>query len=101
MLRIPNQSDEFRYERINDVLEILDLIQCQNTPIGNRDNEKTLSDAEFRRLTIGSVILTNPSILLIDEPTTGERKNAFLILFRIENRFFFFSQDSTQIHRNW
>ena len=99
MLRIQNQSDEFRYERINDVLEILDLIQCQNTPIGNRDNEKTLSDAEFRRLTFGSIILTNPSILLIDEPTTGERKTRF-VLFCFKSKTLFFSQDSTQLHQD-
>lgn len=80
MLRMQQHTDDYRRERIMDVLEVLDLYQCQNTPIGIPGNDKGLSNGELRRLTFASVVLTNPSILLIDEPTSGDGRD-FLLAF--------------------
>jgi ABC-type multidrug transport system ATPase subunit len=71
MLRMKTNTDEYRRERIEDVLKVLDLVQCQNTAIGIPGQLKGISGGELRRLTFASVVLTNPSLLLIDEPTSG------------------------------
>ena len=65
-------TDQYRYDRITDVLKVLDLTACQNTLIGIPGRLKGLSDGELRRLMFASVVLTNPSLLLIDEPTSGK-----------------------------
>ncbi|CAF0783389.1 unnamed protein product [Adineta steineri] len=75
MLRMKTNTDEYRHERIEDVLQVLDLISCQNTIIGIPGKLKGLSGGELRRLTFASVILTNPALLLIDEPTSGLDSN--------------------------
>ena len=87
-------TDDYRKERILDVLEVLELIPYQNTPIGALTDEKGLSGGEFRRLTFASVVLTNPSILLIDEPTSGSTR------FLVRRFDVLLSQDSTVIFRS-
>jgi ATP-binding cassette, subfamily G (WHITE), eye pigment precursor transporter len=72
MLGMPTSTDQYRCDRITDVLKVLDLTFCQNTLIGIPGRLKGLSDGERRRLTFASVVLMNPSLILIDEPTSGE-----------------------------
>ena len=71
MLRMKSNTDRYRHERVKDVLQVLDLTQCQNTVIGTTGKLKGISGGELRRLTFASVVLTNPALLLIDEPTSG------------------------------
>ena len=64
-------TDRYRCERVDDVLQVLDLAHCQHTMIGIPGKLKGISGGELRRLTFASVVLTNPALLLIDEPTSG------------------------------
>ena len=46
--------------------------KCENTKIGSPDRGiKGISGGERRRLAFASEVLTNPSIMFCDEPTTG------------------------------
>jgi ABC-type multidrug transport system ATPase subunit len=48
------------------------LKKCENTIIGNPQlGIKGISGGEMRRLAFASEIITNPSILFCDEPTSG------------------------------
>jgi ABC-type multidrug transport system ATPase subunit len=65
-----------RLERIEQVMMELNLKRCENIIIGSPErNMKGISGGERRRLAFASEIITNPSILFCDEPTSGLGKN--------------------------
>ena len=51
------------------MLEELNLIKCQNTPIGSPGIKKGVSGGERKRTSIGNELIDNPSLLFVDEPT--------------------------------
>ncbi len=66
-------SQQFKYpepgeanKRARDLLNVFDLLRYQN------QSPYTLSLGEQRRLTLASVMLHNPSLLLLDEPFIGQ-----------------------------
>lgn len=66
MLRLPpSMKDEDRYSRVNFLIKKLRLTSCENTLI------QSLSGGEGRRITLASCLLTNPSVLLIDDLNSG------------------------------
>ena len=73
MLRMENSTTKSqRMERIEQVMMELNLKKCEDQRIGNPGrNEKGISGGERRRLAFASEIITNPSILFCDEPTSG------------------------------
>ena len=50
---------------VDNVVKILGIQKCQNTKIN------LISGGEKKRCNIGTELLTNPSLLLLDEPTSG------------------------------
>lgn len=44
---------------------------AEHTLVGGAGGRKGISGGERRRLTIGCVLVTLPSVLCLDEPTTG------------------------------
>ena len=48
----------------------LNLHKCKNTKIGS-SLKKGLSGGEKKRVSIATEMLTNPSVIFLDEPTTG------------------------------
>ncbi|KAJ3010711.1 hypothetical protein HKX48_007231 [Thoreauomyces humboldtii] len=70
-LRLPNSMPlQEKYDLVESVILELGLKECADTIIGD-DRRKGCSGGEKRRVTVGVQLLLNPSILYMDEPTTG------------------------------
>ncbi|KAI1763104.1 P-loop containing nucleoside triphosphate hydrolase protein [Hypoxylon sp. FL1150] len=70
-LRLPPPTTEDERMRIvEEVILELGLKDCADTRIGNSQH-RGCSGGEKRRVSIGVQLLANPSILFLDEPTTG------------------------------
>ena len=70
-LRLPSPSTKKdRYDIVEKVILELGLKECANTSIGNNVH-RGCSGGEKRRTSIGVQMLANPSLLFLDEPTTG------------------------------
>jgi ABC-type multidrug transport system ATPase subunit len=63
-------------------LEDLKLTKCENTKIGGAVI-KGVSGGERKRCSIGVELITNPSLIFLDEPTTGLDSYTATILMRI------------------
>ncbi|TGZ83724.1 hypothetical protein EX30DRAFT_89937 [Ascodesmis nigricans] len=70
-LRLPANTTKVEREQIvEEVILQLGLKECANTPIGDNQH-KGCSGGEKRRVSIGVQLLVNPSVVFLDEPTTG------------------------------
>ncbi|KAJ3155417.1 hypothetical protein HDU86_004319 [Geranomyces michiganensis] len=70
-LRLPNEMPlRKKYQLVESVLLELNLKECADTIIGD-DRRKGCSGGEKRRVSIGVQLLVNPSVIYMDEPTTG------------------------------
>uniref|UniRef100_A0A914Z0W5 ABC transporter domain-containing protein n=1 Tax=Panagrolaimus superbus TaxID=310955 RepID=A0A914Z0W5_9BILA len=63
-------SDKIK-QRIEEIMDELGLTKCKNSVIGLSGIKKGISGGEAKRLMVASVLLDNPSIVFLDEPTTG------------------------------
>ncbi|KAI3849278.1 hypothetical protein MKX03_001677 [Papaver bracteatum] len=71
LLRLPNTiTKEEKRIRTEEVITQLGLTGCKNNIMGG-PFIRGVSGGERKRASIGQEILTNPSLLLLDEPTTG------------------------------
>eukprot|EP00121_Abeoforma_whisleri_P006665 Awhi_evm1s6069 len=66
-LKIPKEQ---RLRLVQEIIRELGLVDCANTFIGN-EVRRGVSGGEMRRVSVGLNLLTNPSILFLDEPSTG------------------------------
>ena len=66
-----NLSDECAKKSAESLLEELGLKKCADTIIGKHDSMQGISGGERKRTNIGVELITQPRILLLDEPTTG------------------------------
>jgi ABC-type multidrug transport system ATPase subunit len=80
-LRLPRAvSDEIKEKIVDEILDILDLTSMANFIIGNQ-RIIGLSPAQCKRVNIGLELVANPSILFLDEPTTGlDSKNSMTVM---------------------
>ncbi|KAH8174936.1 ABC transporter domain-containing protein [Sarocladium implicatum] len=70
-LRLPSSTTaEDRSRVVEEVILELGLKECANTRVGNSQH-RGCSGGEKRRVSIGVQLLSNPSVLFLDEPTTG------------------------------
>lgn len=76
-LRLAGMTREKRREAVETVILELGLKECADTRVGNNIH-KGCSGGEKRRCSIAVQLLSNPSVLFLDEPTTGRS----LLLFR-------------------
>jgi ABC-type multidrug transport system ATPase subunit len=71
-LRLPSRStQQEREDVVEDTILELGLKECADTRIGTSANSQC-SGGEKRRTSIGVQLLSDPSVLFCDEPTTGE-----------------------------
>lgn len=76
-LRLPSGvSRSRRAEIVQDTIRELGLASCADTVVGGGrkgggGSSKGISGGERRRLSIGCILVTLPSVLIVDEPTTG------------------------------
>ena len=63
-------STQMREEKVNDVIDRLGLSHCRHTRIGSA-LVKGISGGERKRVSIGFELITDPSLLLCDEPSSG------------------------------
>ena len=61
---------EQKMARVDKVIADLKLTKCQNTKIGG-PLVKGVSGGERKRTSIGVELITDPSLIFLDEPTTG------------------------------
>ncbi|KAH8674176.1 P-loop containing nucleoside triphosphate hydrolase protein [Xylariales sp. PMI_506] len=66
----PTTSVEDQRKVVEEVILELGLKECADTPIGD-NRHRGCSGGEKRRVSIGIQLLANPSVLFLDEPTTG------------------------------
>ncbi|KAI0096875.1 P-loop containing nucleoside triphosphate hydrolase protein [Nemania sp. FL0031] len=66
----PPATDDQRARIVEEVILELGLKDCADTRIGNSQH-RGCSGGEKRRTSIGVQLLANPSVLFLDEPTTG------------------------------
>lgn len=70
-LRLPPPTSSAERQRVvEDVLLELGLKECADTRIGN-NTHRACSGGEKRRTSLGVQMLANPSVLFLDEVTTG------------------------------
>jgi ABC-type multidrug transport system ATPase subunit len=70
-LRLPSSTTaEDRTRVVEEVILELGLKECADTRVGNSQH-RGCSGGEKRRVSIGVQLLSNPSVLFLDEPTTG------------------------------
>jgi ABC-type multidrug transport system ATPase subunit len=69
-MRLKDLSEDEKMEKVNSLIKLLGLEKCKDTKVGNA-MIRGISGGERKRTSIGVELLTNPSILFLDEPTTG------------------------------
>jgi ABC-type multidrug transport system ATPase subunit len=71
-LRLPSSTtSQQRNQLVEEVILELGLKECADTRVGDGYKRGGCSGGERRRVSIGVQMLRNPSILFLDEPTTG------------------------------
>lgn len=85
-LRLPSSVTQAeRKQLVEEVIAELSLKEAAETRIGNHAH-KGCSGGEKRRTSLGVQLLSNPSLLWLDEPTTGlDSTSAFQVVKTLQN----------------
>ncbi|CAL4917606.1 unnamed protein product [Urochloa decumbens] len=85
-LRLPSNTDkETRYEFVDEVLKIVELHEIKDALVGS-PGMNGLSLEQRKRLTVAIELVSNPSIILMDEPTTGlDARSAAIVIRAVKN----------------
>jgi len=79
-MRLPNKNENQRKEIVEDLLDNLGLTKSANTKVGSVLS-KGISGGERKRTAIGYELIVDPSVLFLDEPTTGlDSASAFKVV---------------------
>lgn len=76
-MRFPKKKHK---EQVLKTLEMVEMEQCANCQIGN------LSGGQQQRVWIAKALVSNPKIIILDEPTTGIDTHSTEILLRLLTR---------------
>jgi ATP-binding cassette subfamily G (WHITE) protein 2 len=66
-----NVSFKVKMDIVNRVISQLGLEKCADSKIGNQNNRR-VSGGERKRTNIGMELVLSPTVLLLDEPTSGK-----------------------------
>ncbi|KAG2387158.1 hypothetical protein C9374_001490 [Naegleria lovaniensis] len=80
---LPNSS---KMERVDVIMQELGLSKVADTIVGLPGLSKGISGGERKRLCIAIELLTEPSVLFLDEPTTGLDAKTSLNVIQLINR---------------
>ncbi|KAF3763128.1 hypothetical protein M406DRAFT_347013 [Cryphonectria parasitica EP155] len=81
----PGSASEDRVRMVEEVIMELGLKEAADTRVGDTTH-RGLSGGEKRRVSIGVQMLANPSVLFLDEPTTGlDASSAFQLVRTLKN----------------
>lgn len=81
-LRLPSEVDSLtRKIFVYDIMELLELTSLQDAYVGH-PGERGLSSEQRKRLTIAVELVSNPSIIFMDEPTSRLDARAAAIVMR-------------------
>ncbi|KAL8563937.1 hypothetical protein ACOMHN_059367 [Nucella lapillus] len=84
-LRLPSSvTQKVRDARVDQIIYELGLGECADTKVGN-EFIRGVSGGERKRCNIGMELITQPSVLFLDEPTTGldaSTANAVMLLLQ-------------------
>ncbi|KAG0548825.1 hypothetical protein BDA96_01G201000 [Sorghum bicolor] len=85
-LRLPSQHNEkTRSEFVDEVLKTVELDQIKDSLVG-RPGINGLSLEQRKRLTVAVELVSNPSVILMDEPTTGlDARSAATVIRAVKN----------------
>lgn len=76
LLNLPKElSRAEKLQRVAKVIELLGLSKCRGTLIGG-GFARGVSGGERKRTSVANEMLANPSLILADEPTSGQRQHA-------------------------
>ncbi|KAJ0079524.1 hypothetical protein Patl1_23908 [Pistacia atlantica] len=78
----PKIDSKTKIAFVNEVLEIIELDEIKDSLVGLPGNSG-LSTEQRKRLTIAVELVANPSIIFMDEPTTGLDARAAAIVMRV------------------
>ena len=71
--RLPRYTSKYlKAAKVTGIVEELNLGKCEHSKIGSRVGERGLSGGEMKRLSVAQELLSDPALILLDEPTSGE-----------------------------
>ncbi len=76
-LKLKNLPKDEIEKKVDDILEVCGLLKYKNWPIN------MLSYGQKRRVTIASVLVKKPKVLILDEPTAGQDYDTFKSMMKL------------------
>jgi ABC-type multidrug transport system ATPase subunit len=86
-LRLPSQTSDDALENIvQDVITVLQLGHIQDSLVGSIEEKRRISGGQRKRVNVGIELVADPTILFLDEPTTGlDSSGAYDVISALKN----------------